>query len=88
MEGYKTKDGKFSLANRIKYIPIKNKFEVKSKIAAEDFIRLLNDQYLWSLLTKRPFISYSASEFLEGEKQKEKGDAASKKVNKKAKMKK
>ncbi len=88
LEGYKTKDGKFSLANRIKYIPIKNKFEVKSKIAAEDFIRLLNDQYLWSLLTKRPFISDSASEFLEGEKQKEKGDAASKKVNKKAKMKK
>lgn len=63
LDEFKTKDGKFSLAKRIKFIPTQNKFEVKSKIAAEDFIRLLNDQYLISLLTKKPYISEAQSEF-------------------------
>ncbi len=71
LEEYKTKDGKHSLVKRIKYIPAKNKFEVKTKVAAEDFIRLLNDQFLISLLTKRLFISEVQSEF-EGNDEKEK----------------
>ena len=63
LDEFKTKDGKYSLAKRIKYIPNQNKFEVKTKIAAEDFIRLLNDQYLISLLTKKPYIAEVQSEF-------------------------
>lgn len=63
LDEFKTKDGKYSLAKRIKYIPKQNKFEVKTKIAAEDFIRLLNDQYLISLLTKKPYIAEVQKEF-------------------------
>lgn len=59
LEGYKTPDGKHNLAKRIKYNPTQDKFEVTTKIAAEDFIRLLNDQYLMSLLTKQPYVSDS-----------------------------
>lgn len=63
LEDYKTKDGKFSLAKRIKYLPTKGKFDVKSIVAAEDFIRLLNDQFLYSQLTKRPYVSDVHEEF-------------------------
>lgn len=70
LEEYKTKDGKHSLANRIKFFPKKNKFEVTTKVGAEDFVKLLNDQFLWSLLTKRPFISDAQTEFVSDEKAK------------------
>ena len=70
LEEYKTKDGKHSLANRIKFIPKKVKFEVTTKVGAEDFVKLLNDQFLWSLLTKRPFISDAQTEFVADEKSK------------------
>lgn len=63
LEDYKTKDGKNSLAKRIKYVPGKGKFEIKTMVAAEDFVRLLNDQYLFSQLTQRPFISNVQEEF-------------------------
>lgn len=59
LENYKTHDGKHNLAKRIKYNPKEDKFEVTTNIAAEDFIRLLNEQYLTSLLTKQPFVSDS-----------------------------
>lgn len=68
LEEYKTKDGNSSLSNRIKFNPKKNKFEVTTKIGAEDFVRLLNDQFLWSLLTKRPFISDVQTEYIAEEK--------------------
>lgn len=64
LDEYTTKDKKFSLAKRIKYVPSKNKFDIKTQVAAEDFLRLLNDQYLISLLTKRPYISDVQKEFV------------------------
>lgn len=72
LDDFKTKDGKYSLAKRIKYIPKLNKFEVKTKIAAEDFIKLLNDQYLISMLTKKPYISEVQSPFENKEDKKQK----------------
>ncbi|MCW3788297.1 Kiwa anti-phage protein KwaB-like domain-containing protein [Plebeiibacterium sediminum] len=63
LDEFKTKDGKYSLAKRIKYIPKQNKFEVKTKVAADDFVRLLNDQYLISLLTKKPYIAEVQKDF-------------------------
>ncbi|NOW98961.1 Kiwa anti-phage protein KwaB-like domain-containing protein [Mucilaginibacter sp. SG564] len=63
LEEYKTIDGAVSLSKRIKYIPAQNRFEVKSKEAARDFIKLLNDEYLISLLTKRPYVSTIKEEF-------------------------
>lgn len=60
---YQTKDGKTNLAKRIKYIPKSNKFEIKTIVAAEDFIRLLNDEFLISELTKRHYISPNKMEF-------------------------
>lgn len=63
LKEFKTKDEKYTLAKRIKFIPEQMKFEVKTKIAADDFIRLLNDQYLISKLTNRPYISEVQSEF-------------------------
>lgn len=76
LEEYKTKDGNYSLAKRIKFVPSKNKFEVKTKVAAEDFIMLLNDQFLISLLTKKPYISEAQSEF-EVQEEKPKGKTKS-----------
>lgn len=70
LEEYKTKDGKHSLSNRIKFIPKENMFEVTTKVGADDFVKLLNDQFLWSLLTKRPFISDVQTEFVGDEKAK------------------
>lgn len=67
LENYKTKDGKFNLAQRIKYNPAKNKFEITTKIGAEDFLRLLNDQYLISLLTNKPYIVDAQTEFISEE---------------------
>jgi len=72
LEEFKTKDGKYNLAKRIKYLPKQNKFEVKTKVAATDFVRLLNDQYLYSLLTKRPFISEVQTAFENTEEKKQK----------------
>lgn len=82
LEEYKTKDGKHSLANRIKFIPKINKFEVTTKVGADDFVKLLNDQFLWSLLTKRPFISDIATEFVGEEKAKPVAKSKSKKGGK------
>jgi hypothetical protein len=70
LEKYKTKDGNHSLSRRIKFIPKSNKFEVTTKVGAEDFVKLLNDQFLWSLLTKRPFISDVQTEFIADDKAK------------------
>jgi hypothetical protein len=83
LDDYTTTDGKFSLAKRIKFIPAQGKFEVKSKKAAEDFMRLLNDQYLISLLTKKPYVSDVQSEF-ENKEEKEETKTAPKKVAKDA----
>lgn len=61
---YKTKDGKHSLSKRIKYVPKMNKFQVDTNVAAQDFIRLLSDQFLISELTNKPYISEDHNEFL------------------------
>ncbi len=61
---YKTKDGKHSLSKRIKYEPKMNKFQVDTNVAAQDFIRLLSDQFLNSELTNKPYVSESHNEFL------------------------
>jgi hypothetical protein len=60
---YKSKDGKHSLSKRIKYIAKTNKFEIATIVAAEDFIKLLNDEFLISQLTKKPYVSPNKTEF-------------------------
>lgn len=63
LKEYKTKDGKHSLSKRIKYVSKMNKFQIDTKVAAHDFLRLLSDSFLNSDLTNKPYISEDHNEY-------------------------